>query len=471
VLYSRREAIRQLGIGTGALALAPLALQLKAEAAGDADKLPKRFVFVVRSNGILTTEIQPQGLEHLVKTRANGQWETKSHVHSLAERQLHPALASLEPLKDRVTIFQGLSGKMCRGSHQAGFGALGAYANSIPLPPRRETIDGALANALGGVFPHLGFVMHDFGASMTYPSLTATGPNQTLPYYADPTLAYQELFGTVATGGDTKAARDIDRNVLDFLVDDVRRYQARLSSHQKEKLDHYLHGFEALQKRQARLAAMNATLAKVAPPLRDAYTSKVEIERLEAHFELAAASLIAGLTQVVSIRADSLDMRLEGLGLGSKTVHGIGHMIEGTKGGGDGAPFASGNGEFATRAVIMKFHMKLIAQLAGKLAAVKEGDGSMLDNTVIVYLSDHGDRHHAKFYEWPMVAIGNVNRRLKTGHYIQVPGYDSRGHRTIANLYLSLLEAAGHPRDSFGDKDLRLDGSIDQTGPLSEWIV
>jgi hypothetical protein len=164
-------------------------------------------------------------------------------------------------------------------------------------------------------------------------------------------------------------------------------------------------------------------------------------------------------------------MRLYGLGLGSKTVHGIGHMIEGTNGGGDGAKFDDGKGEFATREVIFKFHMQLIAELAAKLAAVPEGDGTMLDNTVILYLSDHGDRHHSEFYEWPMISIGNVGGAFRTGRYLQVPGYGSTGHRTIANLYLSLLHAAGQPRDEFGQKDLQLVESINQSGPLAEWMA
>ena len=380
-------------------------------------------------------------------------------------------MAPLKALKKRVTLFQGLSGKMCRGSHNASFGALGAYASGTSLPPRMETIDGALANALGGVFPHLGLEMSDFGASVTYPALSAAGPNKILPYYADPMLAYKDLFGTLATKGSAKVANDIDRNVLDFLVDDVKRFQRKLSTAEKEKLDHYLGGFKALQLRQKKLIGMKARLAKVATGLKKTYTSKVEIERLKAHFEITAAALIGGLTQVTAIRADNMRMRLEGLGLGSKTVHQMGHMIEGQKGGSGGGAFEDGKGEFATRAVVLKFHMQLIAELAAKLDAVREGDGTMLDNTVILYLSDHGDRHHSKFHEWPMIAVGNVAGKLKTGRYLQVPGYGSTGHRTIANLYLSLLHAAGHPRDTFGQKDLQLESSIDQTGPLAQWMA
>ena len=468
-MLSRREALRRLSLGAGGLTMGPFLRQLRAEAADAPGRLPQRFVFVIRSNGVLATEIQPAGLEHLVKTRANGGLESKPHDLPLADYKLHHAMSPLEPLQDRVSIFQGLSGKMCRGSHSAGFGALGAYAGRGV--PRAETIDAALAAVSDGVIPHLGFTMDDFGASMTYPRLSAGGPNQPLPYYADPMLAYTELFGTIATGGDAKAANAIDRNLLDFMAADVKRYQTGLSADEKEKLGHYLSGFESLQKRQAKLLAMKQTLAQAAPELRDDFTSEIEIERVKAHFDLAASSLIAGLTRVATIRADHMSMRLTGLGLGAKTVHGIGHMIEGEKGGADGGPFEDGKGEFAVRAVILKFHMEQIARLASKLDAVPEGDGTMLDNTVIVYLSDHGDRHHAKFREWPIVALGGAGGRLKTGRYLQTPGWGHAGNRTIANLYLSLLHAAGSPRDEFGDKDLTMPESIDQTGPLAEWLV
>ena len=467
-MFSRRNAIRTLGAGFGALS--PLALQMQAIADGK-ERLQTRFVFVVRSNGVLTTEIQPQGLESLVKTRANGGWQTKEHIYSLSDRKLHDSLAPLEPWKSRTTIFQGLSGKMCRGSHNASFGALGAYASSSPgLPPRMATIDGALAMKLGGVFPHLGFAMDDFGKTISYPPLSARGPNQILPFYADPVHAYGDLFGTVASG-KAKTARNVDQNVLDFLVDDVKRFQKGLSDTEKEKLNKYLHGFESIQRRRQKLSSMNRKLAEIAPELRPEFQSKIETERLEAHFELATAALIGGLTQVTTIRADSMAMRLTGLGLGAKTVHQMGHMIEGEKGGAGGASFDDGKGEFAARGVVMSYHVQLIADMAARLDAVPEGDGTMLDNTVILYLSDHGDRHHSRFYEWPMIAVGNSNRQLSSGRYVHVPGYGAMGHRTIANLYVTLLHVAGHPQDEFGQKDLSLAAEIDQSGPLSQWMA
>ena len=102
---------------------------------------------------------------------------------------------------------------------------------------------------------------------------------------------------------------------------------------------------------------------------------------------------------------------------------------------------------------------------------MKEGDGTMLDNTLIVYLSDSGDGHHPSLKEWPVVLIGNLGGKLKTaGRYLRFPTYGAKGHRTMANLYCSLLHAAGKPRDKFGIADPGLK-DLDQTGPLSDLLA
>ena len=362
------------------------------------------------------------------------------------------------------------------GNHEAGFGALGAYNGK--RSPRDETIDWALSRHLGGVIPHIGFTMEEFGKSVTYPNLSASGPRKPLPYYADPMLAYTDLFGTIATGGQAKQSMDIEGNILDYMAKDVTRFKQGLSATEKEKLEHYLNGFETLQARQVKLRSMSKQLKAAAPELKEHFTSDIEIERLKAHFDLTASSLIAGLTNVCTIRCEHLGMRLSGLGLGAKTVHHIGHMIQGKDDGtvenpGTGKVFEEGApvGEFATRKVILDFHMQQIAELWNKLKAVPEGNGSMADNTVIVYMSDHGDRHHSPFYLWPMTVLGDAGGIFRTGRYIQYPGHKLRGNQTMGNFYLSLLYAAGDKRKSFGQPDLESPEFIDQTTPLTEWFA
>ena len=221
------------------------------------------------------------------------------------------------------------------------------------------------------------------GKQVVYPQLFAAAPGKPLPCYADPLTAYSDLFGSIVSDEKLKAAVQVDKNILDFMAGDVSRFQKALPKAEKEKLDHYLDGFEALRVRAKRLAAMEDELKKAAPSLTEKFGSEIETERLDAHFELATSALVGGLTQVVSIRADHLGMRLTGLGLGTKTVHHIGHMIEGKEGNqtGGGQDFENGMGEFATRELIMNYHMENVAKMAAKLASVPEGDGNMLDNT------------------------------------------------------------------------------------------
>ncbi len=69
-----------------------------------------------------------------------------------------------------------------------------------------------------------------------------------------------------------------------------------------------------------------------------------------------------------------------------------------------------------------------------------------------------------------MVVIGDMGGKLKTGRYVDFPGYGRKGHRTIANMYLTLLHLAGATRDTFGVSDPNLK-DLDQTGPLAELLA
>ena len=95
----------------------------------------------------------------------------------------------------------------------------------------------------------------------------------------------------------------------------------------------------------------------------------------------------------------------------------------------------------------------------------------MLDHTLIVYTSDSGESHHPNLDQWPVILIGDLGGRLKAcgdaGRLLHYPKYGNTGHRTLNSLYLSLLHAAGTPRDKFGLDDPGLK-DIDTSGPLAE---
>jgi hypothetical protein len=123
------------------------------------------------------------------------------------------------------------------------------------------------------------------------------------------------------------------------------------------------------------------------------------------------------------------------------------------------------------RGLIRGFQLDNVAKIAAKLAKIPEGDGSMLDNTTIIYFSDVGDKHHASNREWPYIVLGDMGGKLKSaGQYIQYPHKEHPGHHTIASWWLTLLHAAGKPQDGFGMKDNKVDAQS-QRGPLQEILA
>ena len=120
---------------------------------------------------------------------------------------------------------------------------------------------------------------------------------------------------------------------------------------------------------------------------------------------------------------------------------------------------------------IEKLHVKQIANMAQKFDSIPEGTGTMLDNTMIVYMSCSSGDHHCGGYDWPFVLLGGMGKKLKAGRYIEYPKYGDKGHRTVGSLYLSLMHAAGmRTPDTFGQLDSSLK-HLDLTGPLRELMA
>jgi hypothetical protein len=461
---------RQFLNSSSGLALAPFLHHMQLHAAGDAALLPKRFVFVVRGNGLRPFGVVPDGLEDYGsdKFRADTLID-----RPLADLTLNESMRALTPFKSQMSIIQGLSSKVCKGPHGGHYGVLGAYASGDHAPPRKATLDAILSRKFPSIFPHLAFhIGITPGELFRYLKISAQGKNTRTPAYASPMLAYKEIFGTVLTGDSAKMETAAHRNLMDFLVSDVKRVRKGLNANEKEKLDHYLHGFETLRDREVKLTKMGPSLGKHAPPLSDAFSSDIETHRLDAHFDLASAALITGLTNVVTIRADQLELRYQGFDherMKSISLHEIGHTAD-VEGQTDRFNTSWKLGR-EMRGNIRRFQMELLAGMATKLQAVPEGDGTMLDNTLIVFLSDAGSAHHTGYENMPLVVIGNMNKALKTGRYLHVPSYNNSGHRVLANFLMSLQHAAGVPSDDFGDKDLGLGDAIDQRGALTELMA
>jgi len=463
-MSSRRTFFRGATLGLGGLYLSPFIRQLEAVPKGAAK--PARVLFFVQGNGVYPRDVQPQGIEF------------PKNPSKLEDRPLdnHPMSMSMKPLApwtNKMTMIHGLSGRIARGSHNSGFAALGCWPMS--KKDYGETIDAALARKLGGIYPHVGLGVSNKAMSITY-NLTSAGKGKALPTLLNPVQAHKQFFAA-GTEGDARKDFDVDTNLLDFMADDVKRMQARLDGSEKEKLERYLNAFESMSARQGKLGVMAKKIASAAPEIAPQTGRIMEsktgptgvFERLEAQFEIAAGSMIAGLTNVATVSGGAgpdrigLSCMASELGLkgddGYIGAHAIGH--------GNFQKFAGISGPDC-HAHIRRKCLEQLAKFIRRLEAVPEGDGTMLDNTLIVYLSDSAEGHHPVCQEWPFILIGDLGGRLKLGNrYLRYPWYGNQGHRTIANLYLSLLHAVGERKNTFGIPDFGL-GDLDQTGPLAE---
>ncbi len=463
-MNSRRKFLSTSGATAGGLLLAPILSQIKAQAAGT--KLPPRFVFLVEGNGLEPPHVTPIGYKRpnvsVGKPKVpNMQGVTEMVDESLVGKELPESLHPIQAWQNRLTVVNGLSGRIAGGGHSNDFGALGAYNCSSGVgssgTPVGETIDVALGKKLGGIFPHFGIGISDRAEHDVIYNCSAWGKGQPTPTICQPMTAYGALFGSVAAG-NSKAEFNAKTNLLDFLRDDVKRLHAQVSGTERDKLQAHLKGYEDMRNRQSRLGEIEGTLRRIAPKVTDKFKSEVESDRLDAQFDLAAAALIGGLTHSITIASGVgnpyFSVTFTGLGI-DIGKHSIGH-------GGSFKDMSPGQ----LKVKIHKFHFQLMADLMKKLEGVPEGDGTMLDNTVIVYLSDAAEAHHSRCGQWPFVLIPGKNTGLRGGRYLDFPHYMQDGHREIGNLYTTLLHTVGERREYFGVRDAMLKGAARGDGPL-----
>ena len=173
-------------------------------------------------------------------------------------------------------------------------------------------------------------------------------------------------------------------------------------------------------------------------------------DQIEAHFDLTAAALACDLTRVVTISSgcgyNFFDLAFTRLGL-EGTKHQMGH---GYVSGLDGLD------------QIHNFHAQQIARLCDRLALIPEGEGSMLDNTLIVWTNENGEQHHAGYQRWPVVLLAGDGMGIDRGRYLRFPSVGQPGARTLPDLWNSVCHIMGVPRHDFGAR-----GRAVVTGPIA----
>ena len=214
---------------------------------------------------------------------------------------------------------------------------------------------------------------------------------------------------------------------------------------------------------------MSGSIAKYLPVIdkvhADGGPNATTPEKQKAMTDILIASLVTGLTNVVTYTIDELSTPIKGLpgNEGDQiSIHELGH-----NGGYSGVPADK------IREKIRVGHMAQVAQIVEGLKAVPEGKGTMFDNTVVMYFPENGEGHHSHGTEAPFVILAGDNCNIDMmGRYTRLPYHATEGHKTIGNWYTTLLNAYGNPIEHYGDFDLEMARKkFDQTGAIKLFMA
>jgi hypothetical protein len=451
-LYTRKEFLRDLSLSAaGSVLLNPLIGKLYADVEGR--EQPTRFLFVLEGNGCPPSQVHPTNLT------LSPIGERKQTVEEKIDPEHLPQ--ALQPVADyvnRMLILQGISGRICGGGHSTYFGALGCFNTREGKHILGPTLDYELGRQNATLFKNIVLGISQRANLDIVFNSSASGANSPIATICNPVTAYKRMFAAI---GDQKN-QAVKTSLLDYVKDDIQAVQNRLGSVEKEKLERYLSAYEQIGHRHSAIADLDPQVKSRVAPLTDKYRSSNPVDRLECHFEMAASALICGLTNVATIASgvghQDFSIVFDKLGVGMEK-HSIGHALYNKE------PVA-----IKASQAIRSFHFEVIAKTLKKLESIPEGSGTMLDNTLIVYLSDAANEHHTKCDEWPYVILGGHPRLKLEGRCLTYADFNNPGHRTVNTIHNTFLHASGRPVNDFGFTIPGLDEGI-QEGPLSEVLT
>ncbi len=443
----RREFFRRTATGTAALALTPSFSHLLAEPGqGDAqaDVPPHRFVFIRKSNGNLPSQFSLPTFSDVEKQKDQ---RKEAFEVDLDHHELPAWLDALSDHKENMTILHGISMAVSGGGHYSFSGCMGAYKagrNTIS-GIKRTTVDFELAKLFPSPFGHVEVSLASGSGTVVFRSgivsgFSAPAKNQRNFCYADPQTAYDELFKSVTNSG----AVESENTLLDHLHGQEKKRLPGLDGEERKKISDHVESIRSIRTRNENVASLAKVISKNLPKIDPIHANGGPnaslLEKQDAFTDVLLSALISGLTNVVTYTIDDLGTPITTLpgNKGRVDLHRLGHSRD-----------------LKLRNIVKASHMAQVAKMVTKLKSVPEGDGTMFDNSTIIYFPETGAGHHGPDTEAPMVVLTGKNSKLDlAGRFIRLPFYGTENHKTLSNWYTTLLNAYGNPIDHYGDLDL-----------------
>ena len=456
-MTTRRDFLKFSSLGAGALCM-PSGLF----AEPPLGNLPKRFIFIRKSSGIRPAEIALPDFSD--KDKAIDEKKEPLEV-DLDKHELPKWLRGLDAHKEHMTILQGLSAKMSENVHWSFSSVMGCFkSNRNTLSAiKRTTIDFELAKLFPSPFGHVELSFAG-GRTGIVDGYSAPAPQTRNYCYADPDTARSELFKSVLN----PEAVNSDNDMLSFLQSKEGLKTSVVRGNERDRQEKHVQSIEAIRERNEKLIKISGSLAKHLPELSSVHANggpnASTPEKQAAMTDVLIAALKADLTNVVTYTIDDLGTPVTGLP-GNETdrvgIHPLGH---------DEA--FGGVPAWKTREQIRISHVNQINTIIERLKQVPEGKGTMFDNTMIMYFPENGETHHGVGSEAPFLIMSGSGCNLDmAGRYVRLPYLGNEGHKTLGNLYTTLLNAHGNPIKHYGDLDLEMSRKkFDQLGSIKQFM-
>jgi hypothetical protein len=369
---------------------------------------------------------------------------------------LSPILSSLEPVKKHVSI---LSNMELRNAYPGTHATSNAAFLSAARAKHTEssdyylgtTVDQIAAQQIGRQtqLPSLEMAMDmlqtvgqcDNGYACVYQNnLSWSSPTTPLPAEAHPRLVFETLFGEGGSKADREAALRRRASLLDFVKDDMARLKRDLGPADRAKVGEYLEAVRDVERRIQR--AERDVAGNPLPDLdRPVGVPAAYADHARLMFDLQVLALQGDVTRVITFQLARETSNRTYPEVGVPDPH---HPL--THHGNDPA-------KIAKMAKINQFHVSLFAEFLGKLAATKDGNGSLLDHSLYLYGSGMGNPNVHDHQNLPVIVAGGAAGGMKGGRHIR---FDKP--TPLANLHLTLLDKAGVRLDKFADST----GTVDQ---------
>jgi hypothetical protein len=371
-----------------------------------------------------------------------------------AELKLSKSLEPLEPVKKKINVINGLFNQLAvgKGIHP---GQTGNLLSGVPIQKGAIvkagiTIDQVLAAKLGQDTPQASMVLaceqpmtgyHETNFSMAYSShISWYSADSPVPNEIYPSLAFDSLF---ENRGSLR-----NQSILDRVKDRAETLSQKVSSTDKAKLDEYLTSVREVERRvegmrKAKDKADGQAQKQGKPALTMERPANGLPEDLREHTKLMC-DIIAMAFQTDKTRIASL--------LLARDLSGLYYPFLQVKGDHHSASHDDLSDAYER---VSRFHLSQFAYLAQRLDAMPEGEGTVLDNCCLLFLSNMWAGWKHDNMKVPVVLAGGLGGTLQTGRALDYL-YAGDDNRRLCSLYLSIMDRMGVKLDRFGDAETRL---------------